>query len=107
MALVARRSEIESVGQDPEALGFGMTVYSTIAEKRWREVRNGRTEFSRGTVFAGGAFLMFDNAPAPSEVQDSRTAYEVRNAGGSFGLIQLRPVQKLRRSNRKWWAFWK
>jgi hypothetical protein len=94
MALVKRRSEIESTGQDPEALGFGMTTYATIVEKQWREVQNQRTEFSRGTAFAGGAFLMFGGALSPNEIQDPRTAYEVRSAGGAFGLVQLRPIQK-------------
>lgn len=108
MALVAQRSAIESNGQDPERLGFGMSVYETVTEKRWRVVPNQRSEFARGTAFAGGAFLMFGDALAPCEVQEPRTAYEVRQAGGAFGLIQLRPVSIAPRvdATRPWWKFW-
>ena len=94
MAVVERGNAAESVGKKGEDLGFGFDVFQTIAEKKWRNVPNGTTEMAKGNSFGGGAFLMFGNALSPSEVKDSNTAYQVRQAGESFGLIQLRPIFK-------------
>jgi hypothetical protein len=102
MAVAERASAAKAEGKTLEDFGFGSDVFTRVAEQRWRQVPNGRTEMNRGTAFGGGAFLMFDNAPAPNEVQDSSTAYEVRETGGVHGLIQLRPVAK----KRPWWQFW-
>ena len=102
MAVAERANAAESVGKKPEDLGFGTEVYACIVEGKYRQVPNGRTEFSHGTAFGGGAFLMFGGSLAPSEVIDPQTAYEVRQAGGVNGLIQLRPVVK----KRSWWKFW-
>jgi len=94
MAVVEKGDAAESVGKKGEDLGFGLDIFQTIAEKSWRNVPNGRTEMAKGNSFGGGAFLMFGNALSPNEVKDSNTAYQVRQAGESFGLIQLRPIFK-------------
>jgi hypothetical protein len=107
MAFVQRQKAIESASQKPEELGFGLSVYASIVDQQWRQIRNERTAFSGGTAFAGGGFLMFGDALAPNEVQDPQSAYEVRSAGGAFGLIQLRPIQKIQIPPKKGWRIWK
>lgn len=100
MAVIERQTTAKRSGTTPEALGFGMNVYGLVAEQKWRRIDNQRTEVASGNAFAGGAFLMFGETLAPHEVEAPETAYEVRQASGTYGLIQLRPVTKKKTG---WW----
>lgn len=114
MAVAERSNAVEANGEDPDELGFTAENRAAFTRRAYREYPNGTTEIGTNT-FSGGAFLMLGGAPSPSEVEDSANTYVVRQAGGAFGIIQVKPLQDAPPvasgppavAGRRWWQFWK